>query len=75
MLQVSQKKKYWPLSSSGFPECFRNALFLWSLKAQHKGSKKTRDSENLSGRKVSVYPRKKVENFVNIEKNDYTCGP
>jgi len=57
----------------------RNALFhdLTILISQSttQGFEKTRDSESLSGRKVSVYPRKKVENFVNIEKNDYTCGP
>jgi len=66
--QVSQKKKIIGLFPPlGFRSASQDALFLIS-QSTTQGLEKTRDSESLSGRKVSVYPRKKVENFCKYRK-------
>ena len=69
--QVSQKKKLWPLSSSGFPECFSEICsFPWShdLDLSKHNTRARKNEGQWSGRKVSVYPRKKSRKFCKYRK-------
>ena len=61
--KVASFTENWPLSSSGFPECFWKCSFpYWSLKAQHKGSKNEGLCLGRKGKNFTLV--KKVENVI-----------